>query len=101
MDFHLAFNCTDMGNIHDIVIVQNTSHLGIVIAFLTALTAAIYTIAGPLFPTFGSREPPAIPQKIHYIGHILVLAKSGITYYLELRLVFGSTLPSHKSGNLG
>ncbi len=85
MDFQLAFNNTYINGSDDLVLDQTPSHFGITIAIVAVLIITSYTILSCSFPTFESREPFVIPQKIPYFGHGLGLARSGITYYLELR----------------
>jgi len=88
MDFYSPFNGTHTDDIHDVLTVQTTSNLGVMIFVLATLIATLYTAMTSLYPAFDFQEPPAIPQKIPYVGHVLGLARSGITYYLELRSVF-------------
>lgn len=102
MHFQLPSNFTYMDAVDDFIIIQTPRYLGIVVVLVTMLTATIYTILRPLFPTFNPQEPLTIPQKIPYFGHFLGLARVGITYYLEIRLVMRSmilTLPGASSNH--
>src|ERR1700730_5359688 len=54
MDFQLAFNGTYLDGVDDFVTVQTPSHFGIVVVVIAAVTATIYTILSPVFPTFDS-----------------------------------------------
>jgi hypothetical protein len=54
---------------------------------VTGLIAVLYLLGRYLSPQHEHQEPPLIPQRIPYIGHVLGLARKGVAYYLDIRLV--------------
>jgi hypothetical protein len=90
MDLQVALNNSHLHSFRDAVSLQALSHLSVISVMLTIFIAVFYTITCALSPKFDSQEPPVIPQKIPFIGHVLGLARFGITYYLEVRLVIVS-----------
>lgn len=56
---------------------------------MVLLLASLFALSAIrlLEPTYDPKEPPVLPQKIPYIGHILGLLQHGLNYYKKLRLL--------------
>jgi hypothetical protein len=87
MDLQLALNNSHQHTVQNIAAIQASSRLSVISITLTGFVVILHIITRFLSPKFDSQEPPVIPQKIPFIGHVLGLAKHGITYYLEVRSV--------------
>lgn len=48
---------------------------------LTALPLALFFLKRVLYPTYDSREPPALWPKIPFIGHVISIAWESGGYY--------------------
>jgi hypothetical protein len=75
-------------NIHEVLLhIKNQSFLSSACLAVAGLTAVLYLLGRYLSPQHGQQEPLLIPQRIPYIGHVVGLARKGVTYYLDIRLV--------------
>ena len=57
----------------------------IILFLLLGGCIAVYFASGRLLGTHDSREPPLLPQKIPFIGHVIGLLRHKVYYYVRLR----------------
>ncbi len=47
--------------------------------------AVAYAVACSVEAKHDAREPPALPSKIPYIGHVIGMLRKKVRYYVQLR----------------
>jgi hypothetical protein len=56
-----------------------------VLSGLLIVSLIVYFSNHLLKPKYDPKEPPVIPQKLPYIGHLIGFLRGGFTYYTKLR----------------
>ena len=52
---------------------------------LLIIASAVFFTLNRFSPRYDSREPPVLPQKVPFLGHILGLLQYGLKYYSIIR----------------
>lgn len=60
--------------------------MNLILFFIIALFVAIYyTVSRVQAAKHDGREPPILPSKIPFIGHVIGLLRKKVRYYVRLR----------------